>query len=474
MKANTQLYTRITIDPVSQHSSAVTLKSSNDLDVVPIIRWPDGKLCLEGTLFLYKGYYDGLSTRDRGGSLITRAAYLSPLLRFCFQNRLDLHAVRDARFTMFMRSLLTEKKPYPRDEQNKRTPETIAKMGAFYFSFFKFVGNLHGDAEFVEKKLKARRKTGRIKTSRGTHIYQYWHHRALPKKSEAKRRRALSDAVTEKIFSAVGSSSNDTYIQQRRHVMLLLLKITGARRLEICRLKTDAIFKAVESKDRVPSLSLPKVKTTRPSERIVPVSRGDLQTIAKFIEIYRDDIVRRTCGLPHDSHILLLNSRTGRPLHPNTITTEFNALVRVAGIEGQACPHMLRHRYLVRLLIELIMQTETYDKDMFQHLLATSDWLLEKLRERSGHESLSGVEWYIIDAFDQIRKRGLATSNAHGKELMTRIPSTQERVEAEIAEKNLSAEEALQLYRGTLDQLTQDIRSFMETDEYDQPRTWTN
>lgn len=314
----------------------------------------------------------------------------------------------------------------------------------------------------VQGVLGAQRRRFATLLGRGWVTIEYWHHRSFPKSDEIRRRRPLADLSVQRLFEANAALGATTFKRRRRYVMLLLLKATGCRRMEVAMLRVSAIKKALKQPGDLVMLTLPKVK--RLSYRKVPVSRGDLLQIEKYIEIDRARIVRKQGHSGRDQGILLLNERTGRPLTPNTVSAEFTLLARAAELSSKACAHMMRHRYLVKLFIELILEANTRDAKVFQGLLLSSDTLSFKLRERSGHLSDSGVEWYTKIALSQILRLEKSLGRVQANEILRGFPASVDELEFEIQEQRLGPDAALARYRQFVSQKKADISSAMNAD----------
>lgn len=462
MKHDHQLYSR---PSSSTHVSygRTELESVNiNTNDLPILFWPDGRYCLEPSLYIHKLFDDGLSTLGGGGSLTTYAAYLTHLIRFCHQSDLDFINIGDARFTLFMRNLKEEQRIRSGEMKRCRNNTTTLKMGRFYLDFLSYVSKLHAIPGIVGTRIKAKKKKIVRRTPRGILSYEVWVHRSFPQPDEVRRRRPLPDYDLDSLFQANNRLNTSEFIRKRRYVTLLLFKITGARRMEIAMLKVGAIKEALESKKLIPMLNLPNVKQKGgPSTRKVPVSRGDLLEIEKYVTLARQQKINKTCGRSRDPGNLFISATTGQPLSPNSITAEFSLLAKEAGISGEACPHMLRHRYLVNLYIELLLEAGTRDKDQFQLLLYKADDLLMKLKERSGHASNSGIEWYITLAIERLNNLEGALAKAKAEDTLSSLPPRIAEIERQIALKRLSPEQALELYRRGVGQVAEDIAALM-------------
>ena len=228
-------------------------------------------------------------------------------------------------------------------------------------------------------------------------------------------------------------------------------------------LTVEAITKALMNQKAIPILELPNVKQKGGiTIRKVPISRGDLLEIEKYI-VARSKVVRITTGSRNDSGFLLINSRTGQGLVANTITTEFSFLANCAELDGQACAHMLRHRYLVNLFIELVLESNTRDKDVFQQLLFSTDHLHMKLRERSGHMTNSSVEWYTKLALEKLKNMEGAMRHVQAREVVKGVKAKIEMVERQVAEDGLSAEDELRLLKQQLGIVVADIEALTQT-----------
>lgn len=434
------------------------------IDNIPILYWPDGRYCLEASLFIYHLSLQGMSTLGGGGTLVTYAAHLSHLIRFCFISNIDFSAMTSSRFTLFMRGLRAETHVVGGEVRKRRRRLTVLKMGRLYLNFFEYVGSLHNIVDMVQGVLGAQRRQFATLLGRGWVTIEYWHHRSFPKSDEIRRRRPLADMSVQKLFEANAALGSTAFKRRRRYVMLLLLKATGCRRMEVAMLRVSAIRKALKEPGDLVMLTLPNVKHHGLSIRKVPISRGDLLQIEKYIAIDRARIVRKQPSDDRDEGILLLNERTGTPLTPNTVSAEFTMLARAAGISSNACAHMMRHRYLVKLFIELILESNTRDAKVFQGLLLSSDTLSFKLRERSGHLSNAGVEWYTKIALSQILRLEKSLGRLQANEILKSFPASVDELEFEIRERQLGAEAALALFRQFVGQKRADITRAMNAD----------
>ncbi|MDK6078529.1 hypothetical protein [Massilia varians] len=437
-----------------------------DVSSVPVLAWPDGRFCFEASSFLFKLFYeDGLSTRGGGGTLSTNAAYLSHLIRYCHSENIDFCNFKDARFTLFMRKLRKEEVYRGGVPALLRDNTTITKMGRFYLKFFDFIGDLHGIFNFLPERIHAFKKKGTRKVHGGRLVsYEFWHHRSFPNRDELRRRRPLSDSALDAIEKANNVISHG-FVRRRRHVMLLILKVTGGRRMEASMLTVSAVKKAMLSKSLIPILEMDNVKQKGgPSVRKVPIGRGDLSIIERYL-LDRTKIIRNTCGNANDCGLLLISSTTGLGLVPNTISGEFSLLAKAANVDGQACAHMLRHRYLVNLYVELIIEAGTRDKDLFLKLLSSNDHIILIFRERSGHASTAGAEWYTKLALEKLLNTEKAMQHVQARELVRGLTSEIDDIEIQARAQNLSPEGELALLKSRLKILASDVNALTAAPE---------
>lgn len=437
-----------------------------DASSVPSMTWPDGRFCFEASAFLFKLFHvDGQSTLGGGGTLATSAAYLSHLIRYCHSEGVDFCNMKDARFTLFIRRLRVEQGFKGDTLANLRDNTVMTTMGRFYLKFFEFVGELHGIPDFTTKRIHAFKKKGTRKLAGGHLVpYEFWHHRSFPNRDEVRHRRPLGDAALDALEKANNAISKG-FIRRRRHIMLLILKSTGGRRIEACMLTVAAVKKALASEKLIPVMDLDNVKQNGDSTiRRVPMVRGDLLEIERYL-LDRAKIIRSTCGAANDNGALLINVKTGLGLIPNTITTEFTLLAKAAKLDGQACAHMLRHRYLVNLYVELIILAGTRDKDIFIKLLSSDDQIMMIFRERSGHASLAGAEWYTRLALEKILKTEQGFRNVQAREVVRSLATKIDDLEIEARAKNLSPEEELAQMKLFLQVVAADVTALTSNDD---------
>ena len=383
-----------------------TLKT-HAADNLPIIFWPDGHWCPAGNRFLREAYEKGSSRRNRGGSLAVAAAHIGHLLRFLWARRVDPIDLSDNQFREFVGELRKER--HPRDPSRRRRDDaTVIAIGRTCLGFLHSVARHHGDDEFIHPggRVRAEMRELRPKPDNDGRpsgpVRRYWHHPAFPKPEPQRRRMPISTPTIEKLRGAIGVTSKTSHQRTRRHVMLKLFEVTGARRGEIALVKVADVLAAAVIEH--PMLRMPTLKKRggRLRFRMLPISRSDLAFLKQYIEVQRRSVLRRKRGGKADHGLLLINENTGEPLVANTITQEVRLLAKAAGIQEKVCPHMFRHRFLTKLFVALIEQHKAENADAFRKLLLDGEALKRKVCEWTDHADLATLDRYIDLAFDEI------------------------------------------------------------------------
>lgn len=372
-----------------------------DAECLPLMRWPDGRWCFAANSFMLELFRGGLARLPRGGTLGTYAAYLSHLIRFCHAAKTDFHELTDQQFTLFMRTLHGERRV---DDELARVREasTTNDIGHLCLRFLEHVGELSGQPAFVGP-------SGAIHAKRRTTTYRgitrvVWDHPSFPVRSGVRSRLPISLRQIQSLQRAATEHSSSLYQRLRRYVMLRLLEITGGRRSEVMRLTVESVRAAV-SMDK-PALSLVTLKRRDRLHRLVPISRHDARFLLDFANRAREKVIKATCGKAEDDGILLVSETTGRGLRSNTITQEVWELAHSGGVEGKACAHMFRHRFITKLFVVLIEQHAIENEDSFRRMLVSTETFKNLVLEWTGHKRAESLERYIHLAFAEFAGAG--------------------------------------------------------------------
>jgi len=372
---------------------------TRDADFIPTLSWPDGRWCLEANIFMLELFDRGLSRSDKGGSLLTYASNLSPIIRFCYYNKIDFINLTDSHFIFFIKSLLGERRAKT-PEVKARDTNSVLAIGRKSLEFLYSVGRFHCEDKLIgpDGQIRAEQRSFEILCKRGTKTVTYWHHRAFPTPDPKKSRLPISTSNIAKLRDAILPASRTVFQRKRRYVMLKLLEITGGRRTEVVEITVDSIRQA--SLMTEPMLKLNTKK--RGKVRFIPISLHDLVFLLEFIEKNRSRIVRHTCGIENDDGYLLISETTGLKLQSNTITQEIHLLAKVAMIIVKICPHLFRHRFITKLFVALIEQHNITNPDEFRRALLDLEALKQKVQQCVGVIRLDSLDPYIHMAFDEV------------------------------------------------------------------------
>lgn len=389
---------------VDRNSHVLSVKADN----IPLLCWPDGRPCTEGNLYLLYCFERGLSRKEDGGTLTQYAKLLSHLIRFCFNNNYSFIDLTDTRFSLFIRTLQGEMDPR-KPGQRKRQGAHVANIGRICLGFLGYVGELYLDASFIGATGTIRAETKEIKlVNHGKQIVRtYWYHHSFPNPEPQTRRLPINSNNIAKLIEVIPHVSRTTYQRRRRFILVKLLEITGARRIEVANIRIEDIYNARQMKQE-PVLKVFTAKRPggREEYRYLPISKTDLELIVNFIEKFRRRIIKQTVGTKDDLGYLLISETSGQRLATETLTNELLLLAKAAKIEEQACAHMFRHRFITKLFVALIEQHEYENGDDFRRALLDGETLKRKVQEYTGHTSISSLEPYIHLAFEEVANFG--------------------------------------------------------------------
>ena len=187
------------------------------------------------------------------------------------------------------------------------------------------------------------------------------------------------------------------FILQRRLLCLRLLESAPPRRGEVAELRVSAVLRAAAMPE--PMLEMTTLKRGG-HKRFVPITRTLLRSLLSFHEMERQPLLRRCGQSEHD--VLFVSSANGAPLDWDSITQDIRVLARRAGIARAVTPHMFRHRFITKLFIDLIQLHDLKDVDALRRLLLSSEDLLMKVQQWTGHRSIDSLRTYVHEAFSDI------------------------------------------------------------------------
>lgn len=378
---------------------------------LPFVKYPNGKPCLLVNAFLLDVLKKkNLSTKNRGGTLRAYAKDLSHLIRYCFYNDMDFYEMNDSHFRLFMNNIQAERQQN-NPQAKKRESNTSVTIGRKTLSFLDYVGKYHSDADYVEKIIKATKKSFKQKSSKREQYFdiEFWHHESFETDSSIKKRSPIRKAVIDSLYSAVSNirSNNHSlaeckFLDSRNTCLIRVLEMTGARIEEVSEIKVYDIEKALTQKH--PKLELMTVKQGDDlvASRLLPVLLQDLAVLKKYIRIYRSKIIKNTVGKTNDDGYLFVSLTKGKKMSSESLSNLIGKLRRESGIDEQACAHMFRHRFITKLFIKLLIQFDFENKDDFRRYILDTNSLKVEIQEYTGHKSLGSLDIYIDEAFNEV------------------------------------------------------------------------
>ena len=441
---------------------------------IPMLAWPGGRWCLLANVYMLELYHRGLSRKNRGGTLLSYATNISPLIRYCYDNKIDFINLTDNEFTFFIKSLQGERRTKNPEVLARNTNAVIA-IGRNCLDFLACVGRFYGDEEFVGPKgrIRAEQKEFVIRSEgfrkgKGKLIRKYWHHHSFPTPDPKKRRLPISTDNVRKLREAVLPCSRTIFKRKRRYVMLKLLEITGGRRSEVALLTVDSVRRAAFMPDPVLKMQTAKRPGGREDTRVLPIARHDLLILLEFIDKNRRRVVRNACGLSNDDGYVLVSETTGRKLRPNTITQELAILAKAAGIKEQSCPHLFRHRFITKLFVALIEQHKFENQDDFRRALLDTESMKQKIQQWTGHTNLSSLDRYITLAFEEITNFKKTYSIVNARRIIDSFQGSLAQFQQELR-NGMSPAEASQQLLNLVDAMDSDLEKLQEAATIVQP-----
>ncbi|WP_331351880.1 tyrosine-type recombinase/integrase [Cellvibrio sp. UBA7671] len=360
------------------------------------------------------------STRWTGKTVVTVAAKLSELVRYCSAYGRGFSELDDMDLSVLISNLCSETNP--ESQQRVRNNNSVRSI---IYSVLGFLVWFQENLNFSNRPLIGTKPSGASiiieykKTGRRGE--KFLHHRYLPPSNSTDRKLPISTDTIEKIQLQIeilyeseaypeparrrfGKNKDlfdgyREYITARREFMIFAMRRTGMRPQELCDM---SVAKNKVSLNGVnPFLVLPTLKRRRndPPERFFPVSEGDAVRFNAYFTA-RDDwyqLCRLTNpGLEDDGAMFLSTEpkSLGTAISKSGLEKDFSKLCERAGLQNvQSCFSMFRHRFITDLVILYLKEWRAQQGQM-----AKQDYrmLLEKVREKTGHKSVESL-WHYID-----------------------------------------------------------------------------
>lgn len=373
-----------------------------DASEIPFIRYPNRVPCYEANLYMQSKLHAGLSRRVKGGTLRTYAHNISHLVRYCYENKINIADLNDARFSLFIRGLQAEKKL---TGKRFRSINQVIKIGRQCIDFIKHVKEIHGLKHYIGTertnaiRVIEKRSKRYIEGRKKPIETMYYVHSSFPKPNAEKKRSPISDDAAAKLKQVILAQPNKS-IRQRDICIYQTLEQTGARRTEVTMLQVSDVKNALSSDNECPLLRLTTLKRKdNKVERFLPVPRIFLENLKEYITTTRRRIIKSTIGKSNDHNYVFIAQTTGEALKPDTITTYMNKWSKTAGIKEDAFAHLFRHAFITEKLKCIILEHNVDNQDEFRKSLLNTERFKMQLQQWTGHTHLHSLDAYIDLAF---------------------------------------------------------------------------
>lgn len=378
-------------------------KTANEL---PIVRFPDGKICFMANLFCLELYSRGYSLVNRGGSIRTYLAQIYPLIRYTYMNRIPFLEMSNNRFQQFMLSLNTVNAHGEPVRNNNQKIAIIFQS----LDFLRFVGKTSGRPNFVSRDGTIRAEETQVTSTHLLHdgpTAPRWSIENLPLPDITGPGLAIGiEALRAIKFQTTYATSS--FLSSRDSLILDFFEETGARRGEMTPQTVQSIYDALQNKLTPNALAIKTLKQGREDViREIPVSNALLTTAREHIEMSRRRVLRRTLGTKNDHGYLFISERTGLPLTTNYISNIFNKLRKNSGISEKAHAHQLRHLFAQRVHRVLELTVDSTGDVKIQGYAKKNEIILLKLMQLLGHRSKKSPNHYIEQSNAELAKTSL-------------------------------------------------------------------
>jgi site-specific recombinase XerD len=419
---------------------------------IPFICWPDKHWCLEANLYMARLLERGYSTRGTGGTLETKAAYLTPLIRHCSFHGRPFHQLTDSMFCEIVLELYAAKRSTRAGVVVANNNTSARKITTTWLDFLHFVGELRGNPAYVSKNgsIEATQEVTEVnKGGRDSYSFSAWSHKAIAV-GDAERHRLPITEKNIQLLRESASNSEGAFVKIRRLVMLELFDAVGLRRMEASFLPAYAVQNAVLSSkaggaDFSAGAYLEFVPVKKGLVRRVPLAPATLAYFSKYLRLLKLRVQQLGQKFNEETPFFI-NAKTGKALTPNTFTFEFWELAVEANIADPCSPHLVRHRYIVREFVRLIVAHEMEAKDDFRKMLINSEAFLRKVQEITGHASLDSLTTYINLAFEEVGELSVTVSRVEMQSHLDALSRAKQRYSADIAAGISYQEAAEELY----------------------------
>ena len=393
----------------------------------PVARWPNGRFCLPVALYLERKLLAGLKCHPNGGSLKTYICDLSPLIRYCFDNRQgDFLTLSDYDFSACVEDVLEEERLDDFGAPVKRRNRTtVRRMSSLWLDFLDEYSKWSAVPNFIGEDGVIKAKMVVIKGPFGP--LNALVHSSSPPADPYNFHHPMSMATLGRLREAAALRSKGAFERSRRLIMLELFEVLGFRRIEAALLRVKDVQPSIDAMLEARAQALGQTQSSSRSRpvmrhrqsfaltfrvrknrrgreklRTTPVSAVTLQRLKEYLE-ERDVEISLLGTQVCEEGNFFINMSTGNAYMPNFFTQEFSHLGELAGISDLRCsPHPVRGRFFVNELLRLAAaHFEAHPPgDPARYVIDFNDFVVQ-LQEISGHTTTEALKVYIKFAQDE-------------------------------------------------------------------------
>ena len=386
---------------------------------VPYVHWPNKAPCYEANAWMLHKWKTGNikhARRDDGGTLRTYGSNISHLLRFCYDNRIELSDLTDNTFKLFMQGLQAEK-----NENGKLTRQSnqVLAIGRKCIEFLVFVGELSGNTSLIGEcgcQIEAYEYTyQKPYGKRGkTKAEKYWTHASFPGPSPKIKKLPVSKDVVQRLKDEC-KNEKDKGLRLRDELMIACFEQSPGRRFEVCELKVEDFINASNSIGSPVQLKMYTAKTQEDeADRFVPVPRAFINKALHYIRVIRRPLIRQKLGASKDHGYLFVSHTQATQVAVGFFNQRLTTIATRAGIAFEPyAPHLWRHAYITQKFIIAIESYDLENQDAFRKALLSTSKLKMDLQQWTGHKDIGSLDHYIDCAFNEITQMGKIYDQMH-------------------------------------------------------------
>ena len=357
---------------------------------LPCFYYPGGEFCFAVNAYLQALCFDkNHSLILKGGSLSQYAFLLSPLVRFMRNNDLSWLDFTDSYFELFIGGLEVK----VNGERVRGNPK-VREIGSRSLDFLHFTSVALGYPNFVSPDgvICGYRVSPEDRKNFHQRYHKLeWYHHSFPSGGSDKKRFPISEGAIISLREQANKQSK--HLKARMLTMLSVFEFSGARRIEVARLRVSDVVRAHQLNDASPLVRFETVKQDGISFRFVPIPRVIVSSWIKYIETSRMEVVDKTIGLNKDHGFLFVSINKGTPISADTFTNDIHDLKVLAGLRTPAHAHLFRHRFITEQLKNLIVTYGLVNNASVRSILASSELL--KLGSKSGRGTGRLNHWIV-------------------------------------------------------------------------------